>query len=52
MKISDALRRLDAYPRTLEDFSVKSATGAAGNKLNWNRQKGHITKLCFFQSLF
>ncbi|XP_075159649.1 endoplasmic reticulum-Golgi intermediate compartment protein 3 [Haematobia irritans] len=28
MKIADALRRLDAYPRTLEDFSVRSLSGA------------------------
>uniref|UniRef100_A0A1A9ZS51 Endoplasmic reticulum-Golgi intermediate compartment protein 3 n=1 Tax=Glossina pallidipes TaxID=7398 RepID=A0A1A9ZS51_GLOPL len=29
MKIADALRRLDAYPRTLEDFSVRTVSGAA-----------------------
>ncbi|XP_005181179.2 endoplasmic reticulum-Golgi intermediate compartment protein 3 [Musca domestica] len=28
MKFSDALRRLDAYPRTLEDFRVQSVSGA------------------------
>lgn len=28
MKIADALRRLDAYPRTLEDFSVRTISGA------------------------
>lgn len=30
MKLADALRRLDAYPRTLEDFSVRTVSGAAG----------------------
>ena len=34
MKIADALRRLDAYPRTLEDFSVRTVSGAAGNYLH------------------
>ncbi|XP_067646483.1 endoplasmic reticulum-Golgi intermediate compartment protein 3 [Eurosta solidaginis] len=29
MKIADVLRRLDAYPRTLEDFSVRTVSGAA-----------------------
>lgn len=33
MKIADALRRLDAYPRTLEDFSVRTVSGAAGKRL-------------------
>lgn len=29
MRIADVLRRLDAYPRTLEDFSVRTVSGAA-----------------------
>ncbi|XP_004522348.1 endoplasmic reticulum-Golgi intermediate compartment protein 3 [Ceratitis capitata] len=29
MRIGDVLRRLDAYPRTLEDFSVRTVSGAA-----------------------
>jgi len=30
MKFADVLRRLDAYPRTLDDFSVRTVGGAAG----------------------
>lgn len=30
MKILDKLRQLDAYPKTLEDFSIKTPGGAAG----------------------
>lgn len=33
MRIADVLRRLDAYPRTLEDFSVRTVSGAAGKFL-------------------
>ncbi|XP_055856941.1 endoplasmic reticulum-Golgi intermediate compartment protein 3 [Episyrphus balteatus] len=29
MRVADILRRLDAYPRTLEDFSVRTVSGAA-----------------------
>lgn len=32
MGFLDALKRLDAYPRTLEDFSVRTISGAAGNQ--------------------
>lgn len=30
MGFLDVLKRLDAYPRTLEDFSVRTISGAAG----------------------
>lgn len=30
MKILEKLRKLDAYPKTLEDFSIKTPSGAAG----------------------
>lgn len=29
--VVDKLRHFDAYPKTLEDFQIKTVSGAAGN---------------------
>lgn len=31
MTIFDSLKRLDAYPKTLDEFSTRTIGGAAGN---------------------
>lgn len=41
MGFFDVLKRLDAYPRTLEDFSVRTISGAAGKYNNQYRCVSH-----------
>lgn len=48
MKIGDALRRLDAYPRTLEDFSVRTVSGAAGKCVRTNDKNLTLIIVWFF----
>ena len=49
MNISERLRQVDAYPKTLEDFRVKTFGGAIGTN-NLCRQDNYIlnTNLIFY----
>ena len=42
------LKRFDAYPKTLEDFRVKTFGGAAGKLVNYFRKQrnGILAALC------
>lgn len=52
MKFADVLRRLDAYPRTLDDFSVRTVGGAAGRFcVYFRKQTKKIIKLNVFSRL-
>lgn len=48
MKISNILRRFDAYPKTLEDFSIRTLAGAVGKDILLIVNPAFVIKLWFF----